>query len=529
MPVTNQTPQKADITGRLGIRQKALLLIGATLLIFGTLSVAFTLYRSAETTYADLQTRAEIIAALQARSAAIPLFDFDFQQVTEIVKASAGDPDYLASIVRDAKGKVVAGDGDLKAADGFVEVVQEIRGGASGQAAKIGDYVLRLKTARIDKSLRDQAFIQIGSAIASMLIIVGILYAIIASFSGPLEKLTRLVSRLAHGDHGVPVPDTHRRDEIGALARAVDVLKAKALERERLEAEKIASQQAEAARARHLTELAAAFDSRVELAVIEVSGTAGQMKSGAEGVLDGALLADQRNSTVADAAGRASESVSIASAAAEELTTSIQIIAESVGQSVVVSGQAIGKAEETRRTVESLAEAAHKIGEVTELINQIAGQTNLLALNATIEAARAGEAGKGFAVVASEVKSLANQTARATEEIAGQIKAIQSVTQETVTAMQQITAAISDLNERSGRISTAIGEQLGATTEIAIQVSGAAEGAETVAVTIGEAAGASHAVATAARETLALAGRLQERFVALQGEVRQFLNSVKAA
>ena len=157
MPVTNQTPQTADITGRLGIRQKALLLIGATLLIFGTLSIAFTLLRSSEIAYADLQTRADIIAALQARSAAIPLFDFDFQQVTEIVKASAGDPDYLASIVRDTKGKVVASDGDLKATDGFVEVVHDIRGGASGQAAKIGEYVLRLKTARIDSYLRDQA------------------------------------------------------------------------------------------------------------------------------------------------------------------------------------------------------------------------------------------------------------------------------------------------------------------------------------------------------------------------------------
>src|SRR3954465_5896924 len=139
MPVTNQTPQTADITGRLGIRQKALLLIGATLLIFGTLSVALTLYRSAETTYADLQTRAAIIAALQARSAAIPLFDFDFEQVTEIVKASAGDPDYLASIVRDTKGKGVAGDGDLKVTDGFIEVIHDIRGGASGQPAKIGE------------------------------------------------------------------------------------------------------------------------------------------------------------------------------------------------------------------------------------------------------------------------------------------------------------------------------------------------------------------------------------------------------
>jgi methyl-accepting chemotaxis protein len=327
MPVTNQTSKTADITGRLGIRQKALLLIGATLLIFGTLSITFTLLRSSEIAYADLQTRADIIAALQARSTAIPLFDFDFQQVTEIVKASAGDPDYLASIVRDTKGKVVASDGDLKVTDGFVEVVYDIKGGASGQAAKIGEYVLRLKTARIDSYLRDQAFIQIGGGIDSMLIIVGILYAIIASFSGPLEKLTLLVARLAHGDHGVSVPDTQRGDEIGALARAVDVLKAKALERERLEAEKIANQQAEAARARRLTELASAFDSRVELVVVEVSGTAGQMKIGAEGVLDGALLADQRNTTVAGAAGRASESVSIASAAAEELTTSIQIIA----------------------------------------------------------------------------------------------------------------------------------------------------------------------------------------------------------
>jgi methyl-accepting chemotaxis protein len=529
MPVTNQTPQTPAITGSLGIRQKALLLIGATLLIFSTLSIAFTLFRSSEAAYADLRTRADIIATLQARSAAIPLFDFDFQQVAEIVKASAGDPDYLASIVRDTKGKVVAGDGNLKAEDGFVEVAHEIRGGAAGQPAKIGEYVLRLKTARIDGYLREQAIIQIGSGVAVFLIIVGILYAIIASFSGPLEKLTRLVARLADGDHGVAVPDTDRRDEIGALARAVDVLKVKAQERERLEAEKIASQQAEAARARRLTDLASAFDGRVELIVVDVSGTAGQMKEGAEGVLDGALLADQRNSTVASAAGRASESVSIASAAAEELTTSIQIIAESVGQSVVVSERAIGKAEETRRTVESLAEAAYKIGEVTELINQIAGQTNLLALNATIEAARAGEAGKGFAIVASEVKNLANQTARATDEIAGQIKAIQSVTHETVSAMQQISAAISDLNERSGRISAAIGEQLGATTEIAIQVSGAAEGAETVAATIGEAVGASHAVSTAARETLELAARLQERFVALQAEVRQFLDSVKAA
>ncbi|UEM23013.1 methyl-accepting chemotaxis protein [Skermanella mucosa] len=529
MPDPNAAQGAAGITGRFGIRQKALILIGATMLLSGASSIGVTLHRSEQAAYSDLETRADIIAALQARSAAIPLFDYDFEQVAELVKAAAGDPDYLASFVRDPKGKVVAAVGDLDAVDGFIEVVREIRGGVGGQSARIGEYVLRLRTARTDAHLRSQAMVQIGGGVAALVVVMAILYAIIASFSGPLEKLTRLVGRLAHGDHGVTVPDTGRGDEIGAMARAVDVLKTKALERERLEAEKIASQAAEAARASRLTDLAAAFDSRVELVVVEVSGTAGQMKAWAEGVLDGALAVDRRNSTVADAAGRASRSVSIASAAAEELTTSIQVIAESVGQSVLVSGQAIGKADETRRTVESLAEAAHKIGEVTDLINQIAGQTNLLALNATIEAARAGEAGKGFAVVAAEVKNLANQTARATEEIAGQIRAIQSVTQETVAAMQQISAAITDLNDRSGQISAAISEQLGATTEIAVQVSGAAEGAETVALTIQEAAGASHEVSTAARETVQLAAKLQERFSALRSEVRQFLDSVKAA
>ena len=528
MPDPNAAPEAAGITGRYGIRQKALILIGATMLLSGALSIGVTLHRSGQAAYSDLGTRADIIAALQARSAAIPLFDLDFEQVAELVKAAAGDPDYLASFVRDPKGKVVAAVGDPGSTEGFIEVVREIRGGAGGQSARIGEYVLRLKTARTDAHLRSQAMVQIGGGVAALLVVMAILYAIIASFSGPLEKLTRLVGRLACGDHGVTVPDTGRGDEIGAMARAVDVLKAKALERERLEAEKIESRAAEAARARRLTDLAAAFDSSVELVVVEVSGTAGQMKAGAEGVLDGALAVDRRNSTVAAAAGRASRSVSIASGAAEELTTSIQVIAESVGQSVLVSGQAIGKADETRRTVESLAEAAHKIGEVTDLINQIAGQTNLLALNATIEAARAGEAGKGFAIVASEVKNLASQTAKATEEIASQISSVQGATGQAVAAIQDIAATIAAVSDASTAIASAVEQQRAATDEIARNVEQAARGTQEVSANIAGVSEAAHEASRAASQVLSEAGQLSKQSESLNREVGTFMHKVRA-
>src|SRR5690349_20223210 len=178
MPEFQSSSETVARTGRTGIRRRALLMIGATLLAFGALSILLNQYRSSNTAYADLDTRADIIAALQARSAAIPLFDFDFEQVGEIVKASAGDPDNLASIVRDPSGKVVASDGNLTAATGFIEVVREIKGGAAGQYARIGEYVLRLATARIDAQLWNDPAFQCISGAVTFAVIMAVLYVI---------------------------------------------------------------------------------------------------------------------------------------------------------------------------------------------------------------------------------------------------------------------------------------------------------------------------------------------------------------
>jgi methyl-accepting chemotaxis protein len=345
----------------------------------------------------------------------------------------------------------------------------------------------------------------------------------------PIARLAEIVSRLTKQDYAATVSDTDRSDEIGELANAIKLFQANGIERQRLEAAQAKEREAKEHRARRMDELTARFDTKVGELVSALSSAATEMEATAGSLSATAQQANIQSVAVAAAADEASANVQTVAASAEELSSSIGEISRQVAQSAQIAGNAVGEAQRTDAVVRSLADGAQKIGDVIKLINDIAGQTNLLALNATIEAARAGEHGKGFAVVASEVKSLANQTAKATEEITAQIGQIQVATKEAVEAIQRIGTIIDEVSQISAAIASAVEEQGAATKEIARNVQQAAQGTEGVTNNISGVKEASTTTGAAASQVLSAASQLSHQSEALAGAVRSFLSDVKAA
>ncbi len=345
----------------------------------------------------------------------------------------------------------------------------------------------------------------------------------------PVLALTRMMSALAGGDTSAEVPGRDRRDEIGAMAGAVQVFKETAVQASAMAAEREKRQIEEHQRVEHVAALATAFDRTTSAVIQTVAEAASDLRATAGAMAATAEETSRQASAAGDASRHAETNVETVASAAEELSSTIGEIGRQVGQSAAMAGKAVEEARRTDGAVRGLADAAHKIGDVVSLINDIASQTNLLALNATIEAARAGDAGKGFAVVASEVKSLANQTAKATEDIAEQVASMQEATSNTVGAIGAIGSTIDQVNGITAVIATAIEQQNTAAREIAGNVQEAAVRTGEVSANIGGVSKAAAETGAAANQLLKAATQLSEQSGALREEVTRFLVELKAA
>jgi len=351
-----------------------------------------------------------------------------------------------------------------------------------------------------------------------------------ASVSGPIRSMTDRMQSLAGGELDEPIPGGESRDEIGRMARAVEVFRDNALAVRRMESEAASQREAaEADRVRMMGDLAGRFEQGMQGVIAGVGGRAEDMGRSASELARVAERGRGLAEAVANRAEQASANVQTVASATQELSASIREIATQVQRSVSVSNRATHETQRTSELVHSLSSAAEKIGTIVQLIQAIASQTNLLALNATIEAARAGDAGKGFAIVASEVKNLASQTAQATEQIASQIATIQSATGETVTAISQFDATVREIAEISNAIASAVEQQGAATGEIARNVEQAASGTAAVTREIVDVRAVAGQTDAGAEAALAVAAALQEQAVSLKGNVADFLKTIRTA
>ncbi|HTH17542.1 MAG TPA: methyl-accepting chemotaxis protein [Magnetospirillum sp.] len=406
----------------------------------------------------------------------------------------------------------------------FVMLTQQMHKLVDLNAAGAADAKQR-KDASADKL---QTGVLVATAVfAVMAVIAGLVLK--GAIATPIMAMTGAMRALAEGDRQADIPARGRKDEIGAMAEAVQVFKDNAIRADRLAAEQEAERAARENRARAIESLTTQFDGTVSGVLGIVSGAATEMEATAQAMSANAEQTNRQAAAVAAATEQASAAVQTVATAAEELSSSIAEIGRQVDQSMQVTRAASDEANRTNATVRSLAEASAKIGNVISLINDIASQTNLLALNATIEAARAGEAGKGFAVVAHEVKSLANQTARATDEIAGQIGTVQNATAEAVKAIAGIVARINEVDQIATAIASAVEEQSAATSEIARNVEQAACGTREVSSNIGGVTQSASETGAAAGQVLASAQSLSREASELKAVVERFLLDVKGA
>lgn len=378
-------------------------------------------------------------------------------------------------------------------------------------------------------ALNNMRMLAVLLTVSILAVVAGLGYLVSRLLSGPITSLTRAMQVLADGDVNVDIPGTDRGDEIGTMAKTVEIFKQNTMSRLELEGEQRAEQEARAKRAEEIEKLIEQFEQVVSQVISGVGSGATLIQNTAQNMSGNMDSTGSVSLSVAQAANRSRGNVTAVASATEELASSVGEIGQQVERSASMATTAVGEAERSNEIITGLTNATDRIGEVVGLITDIANQTNLLALNATIEAARAGDAGKGFAVVASEVKSLASQTATATEEISAQITAVQNATKDTVDSIQGVGRTINEMSEITTAIASAIEQQRAATQEIARNVTSVSTDSNQVSDSVKDVTQSTARSYGAAITVLWASESLHEPIGDLRDAVNTFLQSVRAA